>query len=51
VALKLVSEPPIVEKIRKMQQRVRWQDPLIQDRGIDQTRFVMDDGQAEESEF
>lgn len=51
MALKLVSEPPIVEKIRKMQQRVRWQDPLIQERSIDQTQFVMDDGQAEESEF
>lgn len=51
MALKLVSEPPISEKIRKMQQRVRWQDPVIQDRSIDQTRFVMDDGHAEASEF
>lgn len=51
MALKLVSEPPIAEKIRKMQQRVRWQDPLIQDLGIDQTQFIMDDGHSEDSGF
>lgn len=39
--MKFVSDPPISVKIRKMQQRVRWQDPLLTDRGIDQTRLVL----------
>ncbi|MDF5706876.1 MAG: metallophosphoesterase [Nostoc sp. S4] len=49
--MKLVSDPPIAKKIRKMNQRVRWQDPLIVERSIDQTRLVLNDGQAEDSEF
>jgi hypothetical protein len=49
--LKLVSDPAIAKKIRKMNQRVRWQDPLIVERNIDQTRLVLDDGQANDSEF
>jgi hypothetical protein len=49
--LKLVSDPAIAQKIRKMNQRVRWQDPLIVERNIDQTRLVLDDGQANDSEF
>lgn len=49
--MKLVSDPAIAKKIRKMQQRVRWQDPLIVERNIDQTRFVLDDGQNQDAEF
>jgi hypothetical protein len=49
--LKLVSDPAIADKIRKMKQRVRWQDPVIVARGIDQTRLVLEDGKAEEPEF
>jgi len=30
-----VSDPAIADKIRKMNQRVRWQDPAIVERGID----------------
>ncbi|MBD2180034.1 metallophosphoesterase family protein [Aerosakkonema funiforme] len=46
-----LSEPPISVKIRKMKERVRWEDPLITQRGIDQTRMVIDDGFAENPEF
>ncbi|MBH8551762.1 metallophosphoesterase [Nostocaceae cyanobacterium CENA357] len=49
--MKLVSDPAIAKKIRKMQQRVRWQDPLILQRGIDQTQLVLEDDQTEDSEF
>jgi hypothetical protein len=46
-----VSDPAIADKIRKMKQRVRWQDRCITERGIDQTRLVLDDGRADEPEF
>ena len=49
--MKLVSDPTIANKIRKMNQRVRWQDPLIVERDIDQTRLVLEDGQTDNSEF
>ena len=49
--MKLVSDPAIAVKIRKMEQRVRWQDPTIVARGIDQTRMVLADGKADEPEF
>lgn len=49
--MKFVSEPAIADKIRKMNQRVKWQDPLVVQRGIDQTRLMLDDGRDEESEF
>lgn len=46
-----VSEPRIAVKMQKMQERVRWQDPLIRERNIDQTEFVLDDGHADDPEF
>ena len=49
--MKLVSDPAIANKIRKMNQRVRWQDPLIVERNIDQARLVLEDGQTDNSEF
>jgi Calcineurin-like phosphoesterase len=42
---KLVSEPAIADKIQKMKQRVRWQDPLIARHKIDQTSLVIEDKQ------
>lgn len=51
MAMKFVSDPPIAEKIRKMKQRVRWQEPLIAERGIDQTRMVLADDEADNPEF
>ncbi|MCC5640091.1 metallophosphoesterase [Nostoc sp. CHAB 5844] len=49
--MKLVSDPAIAKKIQKMNQRVRWQDPLIKKRGIDQTSLLLEDGQADNPEF
>ena len=49
--MKFVSDPPIATKIRQMQQRVRWQDPLVLERGIDQTRLAIADGGSEDTEF
>ncbi|HEY9650661.1 MAG TPA: metallophosphoesterase [Coleofasciculaceae cyanobacterium] len=37
--IEFVSDPPISVKLRKMKERVRWQDSLIVERGIDQTRL------------
>jgi hypothetical protein len=49
--LKLVYDPAIAKKISKMQERVKWRDPLILQRGIDQTRLVLADNQPENSQF
>ncbi len=49
--MSFVVDPPIATKILKMQQRSRWQEPPIRQRGIDQTRFVLDDGQVDSNEF
>ncbi len=49
--MQFVSDPPISVKIRKMKERVRWQDPLIVERRIDQTRMVFDDGWEDSPEF
>lgn len=46
-----VIDPPISTKIDKMKQRVCWQDPLITQQKIDQTRLVLDDGQPDNPEF
>ncbi|MEA5581142.1 metallophosphoesterase [Nodularia harveyana UHCC-0300] len=49
--MKLVSDPAIAKKISKMQQRVKWRDPLILERGIDQTRLVLADNHCDHPEF
>ncbi|MBO3462937.1 metallophosphoesterase [Aetokthonos hydrillicola Thurmond2011] len=49
--MKLISEPAIADKIRKMNQRVRWRDPAIVKRDIDQTRFVLENQQSDNPEF
>ncbi|CEJ44666.1 metallophosphoesterase family protein [Umezakia ovalisporum] len=49
--MKLVSDPAIAKKISKMQQRVKWQDPSIVERGIDQTRLVLADAHRENQDF
>lgn len=46
-----VTDPPIAVKIRKMKERVRWNDPLIAERGIDRTRMMIDDGYSDNPEF
>lgn len=49
--MKFVSDPRIIVKIRKMNERVRWQEQSIADRGIDQTRMVLDDRTTDSPEF
>ncbi len=49
--MRFVSDPPISVKIRKMKQRVRWQDKLIAERGIDQTKLVLGDRAIDNPEF
>jgi 3',5'-cyclic AMP phosphodiesterase CpdA len=49
--MKFVSDPPISAKIRKMKQRVRWRDPLVVERDIDQTRMVLDINDSDNPEF
>jgi hypothetical protein len=51
VAVKFVSDPHIAVKIRKMNERVRWQEKPICHRGIDQTRMVLDGNIADSPEF
>jgi hypothetical protein len=49
--MQFVSDPPISVKIRKMNERVRWLAPSLVERGIDQTRMVLDDGASDTPEF
>ncbi len=49
--MEFVSDPAIAVKIRKMQQRVRWQDPLVRARGIDQTSLVLEDQRQDQPDF
>jgi hypothetical protein len=49
--MKLVSEPKIDVKIRRMQQRVRWQHNKVTQRGIDQTRLHIEGGVGPSEEF
>lgn len=49
--MQFVSDPPISVKIRKMKERVRWREPQIVERGIDQTRMVLEDGWTDSPEF
>ncbi|HEY9617047.1 MAG TPA: metallophosphoesterase [Microcoleaceae cyanobacterium] len=49
--MQFVTDPAIATKILKMEQRVRWRDPFITQRGIDQTSLYLDDGQVEQDEF
>ncbi|MEY2858125.1 MAG: hypothetical protein RLZZ74_2437, partial [Cyanobacteriota bacterium] len=46
-----LADPSIPVKIRKMKERIRWREPIISEKNIDQTRFVLDDGRSESSEF
>ncbi|PSR18985.1 metallophosphoesterase [filamentous cyanobacterium CCP3] len=51
MAFKLTKEPSIETKIRCMRQRVRWQHPQLIERGIDQTRLVIDESGADDEAF
>lgn len=49
--MQLVFDPSIPVKIEKMKQRLRWDDPIATQRGIDRTRLVIDDGKSDRPEF
>lgn len=49
--MQFASEPTISQKIKKMKERVCWQNPSIRKRNIDQTRLVIDDGHENDPEF
>lgn len=49
--MQFVIDPKIATKIQKMEQRICWQSSAIQQRAIDQTRLVLEDGQSEAGEF
>jgi hypothetical protein len=49
--MRLISEPSVPIKIQKMKQRVQWQHPSIQERGIDQSSMIIDDGRQESPDF
>jgi hypothetical protein len=49
--MKLISEPNITTKMRRMRERVRWQHAQLQQRGIDQTRLALENDPGEFSEF
>ena len=46
-----ILEPAIAVKIAKMKERAQWRHPLIRERGIDQTRLVLDDIQGDNPTF
>ncbi len=49
--MKFISDPPIALKIEKMNARLCTQHPLLLSKGIDRTRFELDDGKASDREF
>jgi len=49
--MRFVSDPEIAIKIERMKERVRWKHSTIQERGIDQTRFVLHDENSDSPDF
>jgi 3',5'-cyclic AMP phosphodiesterase CpdA len=49
--MKLISEPNITVKMRRMRERVRWQHAELQQRGIDQTRLVLENEPQDLGQF
>lgn len=47
--MRFVSDPATSLKIEKMQERVRWRNPKVIDRGIDQTRLAIEDAKEQEA--
>jgi 3',5'-cyclic AMP phosphodiesterase CpdA len=48
--MRFVIDPAIATKIARMNQRVRWQHPLITQQGIDQTRLVISPEEAADAQ-
>ncbi len=49
--MKFVSDPDISVKINQMKRRVRWQEPLLTEKAIAQTKLVIDDHNTDNPEF
>jgi 3',5'-cyclic AMP phosphodiesterase CpdA len=49
--MKFVRDPDISVKINQMKRRVRWQDPIIQDKECNQTKLVIDNGNSDNPNF
>ena len=49
--MKFVSDPDIAVKIDRMKRRVRWQEELISNRAIDQTKLVIESQDADNPDF
>lgn len=49
--MQFISDPPISAKINQMKRRVRWQEPALKERGIDQTFLSIDDPRVDNEEF
>ena len=49
--MKFVSDPEISVKIDQMKRRVRWQDTLIREKAISQTKLVVDGDDADNPNF
>ncbi len=49
--MKFISDPTTAVKIEKMKTRLRSQHPLLFSKGIDRTRFELDDGKSGDREF
>ena len=45
--MKFVSDPDITDKIARMKRRVCWQEALIADLNINQTKLVVDEADTE----
>ncbi|OKH18080.1 metallophosphoesterase family protein [[Limnothrix rosea] IAM M-220] len=49
--MKFVIDSTIARKIQAMQERIRWQHPMLKKQGIDQTHLVLDDNNATAKNF
>ncbi|MEM8832867.1 MAG: metallophosphoesterase [Cyanobacteria bacterium P01_G01_bin.19] len=49
--MKFVRDPDISVKIDRMKQRVRWQDSVIEEKAIAQTKLVVDDHDTDNPDF
>jgi 3',5'-cyclic AMP phosphodiesterase CpdA len=49
--MQFVTDPDIAVKIDRMKRRVRWQEPILQEKAIAQTKLVIDDGESDNPNF
>ncbi|BAZ46867.1 hypothetical protein NIES4102_39090 [Chondrocystis sp. NIES-4102] len=49
--MKFVLDPDIAVKIDQMKRRVRWQEPIIKEKAIAQTKLFIDDANRDNPEF